>query len=71
MRRRGRKLKKSTDWARSRVPSALLASRTSNDYVGESSYAARDFLTLSTLNKPVTSMTRLRLDAAYMRHPAL
>ena len=63
---RGRKLKKITDWARQLVfqvrrwlPDRDLV------VVGDSSYAALDFLhACANLKRPVTVITRLRLDAA-------
>jgi DDE superfamily endonuclease len=63
---RGRKLKKMTDWARQMVfqvrrwlPDKDLV------VVGDSSYAALDFLhACASLKHPVTVITRLRLDAA-------
>lgn len=63
---RGRRPKKITDWARQLVyqvrrwlPDRALI------FVGDSTYAALDFLhTCQRLPKPVTIMTRLRLDAA-------
>ncbi len=63
---RGRKLKKITDWARQLVfqvrrwlPDRELV------VVGDSSYAALDFLhACASLKHPVTVITRLRLDAA-------
>jgi hypothetical protein len=63
---RGRKLKKITDWARQLVfqvrrwlPDRELV------IVGDSSYAALDFLhACASLKQPVTVITRLRLDAA-------
>ena len=63
---RGRKLKKITDWARQLVfqvrrwfPDKALV------VVGDSSYAAPDFLhACASLKQPVTVITRLRLDAA-------
>ncbi len=63
---RGRQPKKITDWARQLVyqvrhwlPERVLI------FVADSSYAALDFLhACQTLSKPVTVITRLRLDAA-------
>jgi hypothetical protein len=63
---RGRQPKKITDWARQLVyqvrrwlPERALI------FVGDSTYAALDFLhACQTLAKPVTVITRLRLDAA-------
>lgn len=63
---RGRKLKKITDWARQLVfqlrrwlPDQALV------VVGDNSYAALDFLhACASLKRPVTVITRLRLDAA-------
>jgi DDE superfamily endonuclease len=63
---RGRRAKKITDWARQLVyqvrrwlPERVLI------FVADSSYAALDFLhACQTLAKPVTVITRLRLDAA-------
>jgi hypothetical protein len=63
---RGRRPKKITDWARQLVyqvrrwlPDRVLI------FVGDSTYAALDFLhACQTLSKPVTVITRLRLDAA-------
>jgi hypothetical protein len=63
---RGRKPKKITDWARQLVyqvrhwlPNRVLI------FVADSSYAALDFLhACQALPKPVTVITRLRLDAA-------
>lgn len=68
---RGRKLKKITDWARQMVfqlrmwlPEHRLM------VVGDSSYAALDFLSAcQTLKNPVTVLTRLRLDAALYEPP--
>jgi hypothetical protein len=69
---RGRKPKKITDWARQVVfqlrrwlPEHAMI------IVGDSTYAALDFLNAcQTLNKPVTVITRLRLDAALYEPPA-
>jgi hypothetical protein len=63
---RGRQPKKITDWARQLVYQVRhwLPERTLI-FVGDSTYAALDFLhDCQTLLKPVTVITRLRLDAA-------
>jgi hypothetical protein len=68
---RGRKLKKITDWARQMVfqlrrwlPDQAII------IVGDSTYAALDFLSAcQCLGKPVTVITRLRLDAALYEPP--
>ncbi len=63
---RGRQPKKITDWARQLVYQVrrLLPERVLI-FVADSSYAALDFLhACQTLLKPVTVITRLRLDAA-------
>jgi DDE superfamily endonuclease len=63
---RGRQPKKLTDWARQLVYQVRrwLPDRTLI-FVGDSTYAALDFLhDCQTLLKPVTFITRLRLDAA-------
>ena len=68
---RGRKLKKITDWARQMVfQLRRWLPEQSLTVVGDNAYATLDFLhACQTLPKPVTIITRLRLDAALYELP--
>src|SRR5579859_3713922 len=69
--RRGRKAKAITDWARQLVYQLRRWFRTRTlVVVGDSTYAALDFLhACASLARPVTVITRLRLDAALYEPP--
>src|SRR5258706_860338 len=68
---RGRKLKKITDWARQMVfQLRRLLPQQYLTVVGDNAYATLDFLhACQTLPKPVTIITRLRLEAALYEPP--
>src|SRR5215213_6270029 len=68
---RGRKLKKITDWARQMVfQLRRWLPEQSLTVVGDNAYTALDFLhACQTRPKPVTIITRLRLDAALYEPP--